>query len=128
MAEIPPVTSLDREFEQIDEYFSPRVVAMANGQYLKLAKFKGEFVWHSHAGEDELFMVRKGRFTMRYRDGDVVLGPGDCHVVPRGVEHCPRADDEAWVMFLEPAGTRHTGDVDAPIAKPIEAQLAHLKR
>ncbi len=119
---------LAQEFEAITEYFSPRVVAMANGQYVKLAKVKGEFVWHAHAQEDEFFLVHRGTFILRYRDGpEAVLKAGDFHVVPRGVEHFPYAPDEAWIMFVEPAGTTHTGDVESELAKPIEAQVAHLR-
>lgn len=127
MQDFNPVTSLDREFEQITEYYSPRVVAIANGQYLKLARFKGEFLWHSHAGEDELFLVHSGWFVMRYRDGEVVLRAGDCHVVPRGVEHCPFAEEEACVMFFEPAATRHTGEVESDLTRSVDQQLVHLK-
>lgn len=122
-----PVTSLDREFEQITDYYAPRVVATANGQYLKLARFKGAFVWHSHAEEDELFLVHSGWFVMRYRDGEAVLRTGDCHVVPRGVEHCPYAEEEALVMIFEPAVTRHTGEVESAVTKSVDQQLAHLK-
>lgn len=122
-----PVTSLDEEFEQITEYYAPRIVATANGQYLKLARFKGAFVWHSHAEEDELFLVHSGWFVMRYRDGEVVLHAGDCHVVPRGMEHCPYAEEEACVMIFEPAVTRHTGEVERAVTKSLDQQLAHLK-
>jgi mannose-6-phosphate isomerase-like protein (cupin superfamily) len=120
------VSNLDREFEAVTEYWSPRVVAGANGQYIKIAKVKGEFVWHSHAEEDEFFLVRRGRFIIRYRDGEVVLNEGDFHVVPRGREHMTAAPEECWVVFVEPVATKHTGDVDAAVTKPIAAQTAHL--
>ena len=113
--------NIDREFEQLAEYWSPRVVATANGQFVKIAKVKGEFVWHSHAEEDEFFLVRKGVFIIRYRDGaDVVLNEGDFHVVRRGVEHMTAAHEECWVIFVEPAGTRHTGDIVSEQTKSIE--------
>lgn len=119
---------LEDEFAAIAEYFSPRVVAIANGQYVKLAKVKGKFVWHAHAGEDEFFLVYRGTFILRYRDGsEAVLKPGDFHVVPRGVEHFPYAPEETWIMFVEPASTTHTGDTASPLAKPIAAQLAHRR-
>src|SRR5580700_6603367 len=119
---------LAREFEAIAEYFSPRVIAIANGQYVKLAKVKGEFVWHAHAEEDEFFLVQRGTFILRYRDGsEAVLEAGDFHVVPRGVEHFPHAPEEAWIMFVEPAQTTHTGDTKTELAKPIESQIAHLR-
>lgn len=122
------VGHLDREFAAITEYWSPRVVAIANGQYVKLAKVKGEFVWHAHADEDEFFLVHQGTFVLRYRNGsEVVLKPGDFHVVPRGTEHFPYAPEETWLIFVEPASTTHTGDVVSERTKSIEAQLAHLK-
>jgi mannose-6-phosphate isomerase-like protein (cupin superfamily) len=120
------VSNLDREFEAVTEYWSPRVVAGANGQYVKIAKVKGEFVWHSHAEEDEFFLVRRGTFIIRYRDGEVVLNEGDFHVVPRGREHMTAAPEECWVVFVEPVATKHTGDVDAAVTKAIAAQTAHL--
>jgi mannose-6-phosphate isomerase-like protein (cupin superfamily) len=116
------------EFDQITEYFSPRVIAIANGQYVKIAKVKGEFVWHAHAEEDEFFLVHRGTFILRYRDGsEVVLKPNDFHLVPRGVEHCPYAPEEAWIMFVEPTGTKHSGDTESHLAKPIADQIAHLR-
>jgi mannose-6-phosphate isomerase-like protein (cupin superfamily) len=122
------IGSLAREFEAITEYFSPRVIATANGQYVKLAKVKGDFVWHAHADEDEFFLVHRGTFILRYRDGsEAVLKAGDFHLVPRGVEHCPSAPEEAWIMFIEPAGTKHAGDMRSDRAKPIADQIAHLR-
>jgi mannose-6-phosphate isomerase-like protein (cupin superfamily) len=119
--------NIDREFERLAEYWSPRVVATANGQFVKIAKVKGEFVWHSHAEEDEFFLVRKGVFIIRYRDGtDVVLNEGDFHVVSRGVEHMTAAPEECWVIFVEPAATRHTGDIVSERTKSIESQLGEL--
>lgn len=94
-----------------DERWSPRIVAELNGQHVKLAKLEGEFVWHSHAEEDELFLVLKGRLRIELRDGAVDLGPGQMAVVPRGVEHRPVADGEVHVLLFEPAGTLNTGDV-----------------
>jgi mannose-6-phosphate isomerase-like protein (cupin superfamily) len=122
-------SNLDREFDAVTELWSPRVVAMANGQYVKVAKVKGEFVWHAHAQEDELFLVRRGTLHIRYRDrADVVLGEGDIHVVPRGVEHMTAAPEECWVVLVEPAATRHTGEVESELTKSIEAQTAHLRQ
>jgi mannose-6-phosphate isomerase-like protein (cupin superfamily) len=121
-------SNLDAEFGAVTEFWSPRVVAMANGQYVKVAKVKGEFVWHAHAGEDEFFLVRKGSLLIRYRDRpDVTLHAGDFHVVPRGVEHMTAASEECWVVLVEPAATRHTGETVSDITKPIEAQTAHLR-
>jgi mannose-6-phosphate isomerase-like protein (cupin superfamily) len=125
---MPPIGHLAREFEAITEYFSPRVIAMANGQYVKLAKVKGEFVWHAHVAEDEFFLVHRGTFVLRYRDGtEAVLNEGDFHVVPRGVEHFPYAPEEAWIIFVEPASTTHTGNVESELSKSIDSQIAHLR-
>jgi mannose-6-phosphate isomerase-like protein (cupin superfamily) len=121
-------SNLDKEFAEVSEYWSPRVVAAANGQYVKVAKVKGEFVWHAHADEDEFFLVRKGVLTIHYRDrADVILHEGDFHVVPRGVEHMTAAAAECWVVLVEPAATQHTGDTVSGIAKSIEQQTAHLR-
>jgi mannose-6-phosphate isomerase-like protein (cupin superfamily) len=120
-------SSLEAEFAQIQEHWSPRVIAAANGQYVKLAKVKGSFVWHAHADEDEFFLVHKGRLIIRYRDRpDVELTAGAFHVVPRGIEHITEAPEECWLMLFEPAATRHTGDVQALVTKSIASQLAHL--
>ncbi|MES0879919.1 cupin domain-containing protein [Roseibium sp. SCP14] len=122
------INNVDREFAQITDYWSPRVVADVNDQSVKLAKLKGEFVWHDHENEDELFFVVKGSLTIQYRDrDDVVLGAGDMHVVPKGVEHNPIAKDECWVMLFEPAETKHTGDVVVDGTKSAAEQRAHLQ-
>ncbi len=123
-----PYGHLAREFENITEHWSPRVIATANGQFVKLAKVKGELVWHAHANEDEFFLVCKGTFILRFRDGsEVVLKEGDFHVVPRGVEHLPLAPDECWLMVVEPAQTKHTGEVLTDRTRTIEEQFAHLR-
>jgi len=98
-------------FERIGEHWRPRIVGELNGQHVKLAKLSGEFVWHRHDEADELFLVVRGRLTIRLRDGDVHLGEGEFFIVPRGVEHLPVADEEAWVLLFEPAGTMNTGNV-----------------
>ena len=119
--------NLDAAFGQLKEFWSPRIVAAANGQYLKVAKLKGEFVWHAHTDEDEFFLVHRGELTIRYRDRpDVVLREGDFHVVPKGVEHNPYAADECWVVLVEPAQTKHTGGTISDMTKPIEQQAAPL--
>jgi mannose-6-phosphate isomerase-like protein (cupin superfamily) len=124
----PQVSSLDREFGAVAEHWSPRVVAIANGQYVKIARVDGELVWHAHAQEDEFFLCRKGTFGLRFRDGsEVLLQPGDFTVVPKGVEHLPfTVGGEAEVLFVEPAATKHTGDVVGERTRSIESQLAHL--
>jgi mannose-6-phosphate isomerase-like protein (cupin superfamily) len=93
------------------EHWSPKVVAELNGQQVKLVKLKGEFVWHHHDAEDELFLAVKGRFRMEFRDHHEWIEEGELIVVPRGVEHRPVADEEASVMLFEPASTLNTGNV-----------------
>lgn len=95
--------------------WNPRVVADLNGQHVKLVKFKGEFVWHDHANEDEMFFVIRGQFRMEFRDRSVSLSEGEFLVVPRGVEHRPVADEEVEVMLFEPAQIEHTGKVESDL-------------
>jgi mannose-6-phosphate isomerase-like protein (cupin superfamily) len=97
---------------RIDRPWTPRLVADLNGQHVRAALLRGEFVWHAHAREDEMFLVIEGRLRLRFRDGEVVLGPGELVVVPRGVEHLPVAEPEARVLLFEPASTVNTGDAD----------------
>ena len=102
---------LSEKLARFEERWSPRIVAELNGQEVKLAKLEGEFVWHSHASEDELFLVLDGTLRMELRDGAVELGPGEMLVVPRGVEHRPVAEREVHVLLFEPAGTVNTGEL-----------------
>jgi mannose-6-phosphate isomerase-like protein (cupin superfamily) len=99
------------KLEQINEYWSPKIIGALNGQEVKLAKIKGEFPWHHHEQEDELFMVIKGAFTLRLRDREIHLGEGEFIIVPKGVEHQPFAAEEAHILLFEPAGTLNTGNV-----------------
>jgi len=94
-----------------EEHWSPKIVGELNGQHVKLVKFSGEFVWHHHDDEDEMFLVVNGRFRMEFRDREVWVEEGEFIVVPRGVEHRPVAEDEASVMLFEPASTLNTGNV-----------------
>lgn len=102
---------LAEKFAAIDEPWSPRIIAELNGQHVKAAKLRGEFVWHHHEEEDELFLVVSGRLRMEFRDRAVTLGPGEMIVVPRGVEHRPVAEVEVEVLLFEPAGTLNTGNL-----------------
>jgi mannose-6-phosphate isomerase-like protein (cupin superfamily) len=106
-----PKVNLGQKFALIDEHWSPKIVAQLNGQHVKLAKLKGEFIWHQHAKEDELFLVTRGTLTIQLRDGDVTLGEGEFFIVPAGVEHRPVADEEVHVLLLEPVATLNTGNV-----------------
>lgn len=103
--------NLREKFDQIDEYESPKIVGELNGQYVKLSKLKGPFVWHSHENEDELFFVVKGRLRMQLRSGDVMLDEGEFFIVPSGVEHNPVAEPECHIMLFEPKSTLNTGNV-----------------
>ena len=108
------------KFGLFSDYWSPKVAAELNDSYVKLAKFKGEFVWHHHESEDELFFVIKGQLLIRLRDGEVRLGPGEFVVIPRGIDHLPVAEDEVHVILIEPKATLNTGNVveDRTVANP----------
>ena len=103
--------NLGEKLRQFAEHWSPRIVGELNGQHVKLAKLSGEFVWHHHAEEDELFLVLAGRLELHLRDRVVALEPGELFIVPRGVEHRPVATEETHVLLFEPAGTLNTGNV-----------------
>ncbi len=103
--------NLAEKLGQFAEQWSPKIVAELNGQYVKLVKFQGPFVWHHHEQEDEMFLVVKGSFVMKFRDRDVTLEAGEFIVVPRGVEHMPVAKEEAHVLLFEPKSTLNTGNV-----------------
>ena len=98
-----------------DDRWAPRIVGYLNDYKIVVVKTEGEFVWHSHAETDDFFLVLKGRLTIQLRDRDVVLEPGQFFVVPRGVEHCPRADEETHVLLIEPRDTVNTGDVQSEL-------------
>jgi mannose-6-phosphate isomerase-like protein (cupin superfamily) len=107
----PEKVNLAQKLALLDEHWSPKIVAELNGQHVKLVKLLGEFSWHHHDEEDELFFVLEGRFRMKFRDRDVWLEAGEMIVVPRCVEHRPVAEEEACVMLFEPASTLNTGNV-----------------
>lgn len=102
---------------QFHDYWNPRVAAELNGQAVKLVKLKGEFVWHSHAHEDEMFYVVEGGFRMELKDRFIDLGPGDFLVIPRGVEHRPVAEEECSVVLFEPCSTVNTGDAESILTR-----------
>lgn len=113
--DLPPKVNLREKFATFSERWSPRIVGELNGQHVKLAKLEGEFVWHHHEHEDELFLVVAGRLRLLMRQGEdvreVVLDEGEFVIVPRGIEHCPVADEEVHLLMFEPAGTLNTGNV-----------------
>ena len=114
--------NLAQKFDLFDEYWSPRIAGELNDAYVKLVKLKGEFVWHQHANEDELFLVVKGHLTIKLRDQDVELSPGEFVIIPRGMEHLPVAEQEVQVVLLELKSTLNTGNVQS------ERTVADLKR
>ena len=103
--------NLAEKFALFSDRFSPKIVGELNDSHVKLVKVKGEFIWHHHENEDELFLVVKGALTIRLRDGDVELEEGEFFIVPKGTEHMPVAQEEAWVVLLEPKTTLNTGNV-----------------
>src|SRR5262245_7923675 len=105
------VVNLARKFSLFSDYWSPKIVGELNGQQVKLVKLKGEFVWHHHEYEDELFLVMKGSLRIRLRDQEVTINEGEFFIVPKGVEHQPIAEEEVHLILLEPASTLNTGNV-----------------
>ncbi len=103
--------NLKQKFEQFYDHWNPRILGEVNDCYLKAVKFTGEFVWHHHENEDELFLVVKGTLRMKFRDRETVVQEGEFVIVPRGVEHCPTADEEVHVVLIEPKSTLNTGNV-----------------
>ena len=114
--------NLLRKFSLVNEYWSPKIIGELNDSYVKAVKLKGEFIWHHHEQEDELFLVVKGSLLMRFRDRDVRLEEGEFLIVPRGVEHLPIAEKEAYIVLLEPKSTLNTGNVKN------ERTIAELER
>ncbi len=104
--------NLANKFDLFQEHWSPKIAGELNDSYLKLVKLKGEFVWHHHEAEDELFLVVKGRLVIKLRDRDISLDEGEFVIIPRGVEHCPVAEEEVHVLLLEPKSTVNTGNVE----------------
>jgi len=105
--------NIEEKLALFDEHWRPKVVGELNGQHVRLAKFRGEFVWHEHEDEDEFFLVLHGSFDMHFRDRIVTINKGEFIIVPRGVEHCPCTDQEVHVLLFEPAGTLNTGNTES---------------
>jgi mannose-6-phosphate isomerase-like protein (cupin superfamily) len=116
---VEEAVNLAEKLATFGEPFSPRIVGYYNDNKLQIGTVKGEFVWRSHPDTDDFFLV-KGHMTIQLRHRDVELGEGDIFVVPRGVEHCPKAEDEAHILFIEPKGTLNVGDADADAAPEVE--------
>ncbi|MCJ0743909.1 cupin domain-containing protein [Pedobacter montanisoli] len=111
--------NLEEKFALFNEYWTPKIVGELNGQHVKLAKLKGEFVWHKHDNEDELFFVVKGSFKMEYRDRTVIINENEFVIVPKGIEHRPVAEKEVFIMLFEPASTLNTGNTESKLTKHI---------
>lgn len=112
MSEEIRVVDISEKFGLFSEHWQPRIAGELNDSYVKLAKLKGEFVWHRHQNEDELFWVVKGTLLIKLRDGEITLRPGQFAIIPKGVEHLPVAAEEVHVVLLEPKTTVNTGDVE----------------
>ncbi|HEX5764046.1 MAG TPA: cupin domain-containing protein [Woeseiaceae bacterium] len=104
--------NLAEKLATFTEHWQPRTIGQFNGHDLLVVKAQGEFNWHKHDDTDDLFLVLRGRITIQMRDGDVTVGPGELFVVPKGVEHCPFAEDEAHILLIEPTGTPNTGNAE----------------
>jgi mannose-6-phosphate isomerase-like protein (cupin superfamily) len=104
--------NISEKFEQFRDYYNPRIIGELNGQFVKAVKLKGEFIWHHHEHEDELFLVVHGKLIMEFREKTVEVSPGEFIIVPRGVEHKPVAENEVHVLLFEPDTTLNTGNVD----------------
>lgn len=114
--------NIAKKFSLFSEYFTPKIIAELNENYVKLAKIKGDFPWHSHEAEDEFFLVFTGNLTIEFRDGEVKLGPGEMCIVPKGVEHRTLAEEETQLMLIEPKSTAHLGTVESEQTVAIEKQ------
>jgi quercetin dioxygenase-like cupin family protein len=118
------VVNLTNEATSLVDHWSPRIVARVNDQYVKVARLKGEFTWHSHDEEDELFLVLRGQLVIQYEDrDDVQLAAGEMHVVPKGIIHNPVAAEDCWIALIETVTTLHTGNVVDAKSKSIDEQL-----
>ena len=115
--------NITNKFTLFEEEWTPKIIAESNGQLVKLAKGSGELVWHSHQNEDELFLVFKGKLTIQLRDRSIVLSPGEIFVVPKGVEHCPVAEQDTHFMMIEPSSTEHTGKNQTDVTVTFEKQV-----
>ncbi len=109
--------NLAEKLSRFSDHWNPRIIADVNDHQVKLVKVQGEFAWHSHADEDEMFLVIHGELTIELRDGAVTLGPGEMVVIPKGAEHRPVAREEVHLMLLEPRATKHTGDVETELTR-----------
>ncbi|WP_367111628.1 cupin domain-containing protein [uncultured Psychrobacter sp.] len=114
--------SIEEKFTLFTEEWTPKIIAEANGQLVKIAKGSGELVWHKHDNEDELFIVFKGKLTLQFKESSIELNEGEMYVVPKGVEHCPLAEPDTHFLMIEPASTAHTGSLNSEATVAFEDQ------
>jgi quercetin dioxygenase-like cupin family protein len=113
-----PKINLQQKFQLFQEHWSPKTIGELNGQAVKIAKVKDEFVWHDHANEDELFMVIKGSLKIYMEEKeDILLNEGEIYIVPKGIKHKPVADEECWILLFEPLQTKHTGETESELTQ-----------
>ena len=103
--------NIAEKFDLFEEYWTPKIIGQLNGQDVKIAKVKGEFVWHDHANEDEMFLIIKGTLKLEFRDRTITLHQGEMLVIPKGIEHKPIAEEEVHLFLFEPTSTKHTGEI-----------------
>lgn len=120
------VGNFEAAFSDIDEYWSPRIVSRINDHYVKVARLLDQLAWHKHDDEDEMFYIVKGSLRIEYEDGNALLDKGDFHVVPKGKLHNPVADEECWIVLIEPVSTKHTGDLVIDQTRSIEEQMGTM--
>lgn len=104
--------SLAEKFSLFQGHYQPKIIGELNEDFIKIVKIKGDFVWHDHKNEDELFLVIKGTLTIKFRGYDLVANPGEMILIPKGVEHCPTSEEESWAMLIEPKSVINTGDIE----------------
>ena len=115
--------NLEEKFSLFNDHWSPKVLGEMNGQHVKIAKVKGEFVWHDHEDEEELFLIIKGTLKLVFEKETVMLNEGEILIIPRGVPHKPIADEEVWLLLFEPTTTKHTGDVQTPLTQTQQQNI-----
>jgi len=114
--------NINEKFELFSQEWTPKVIAQSNGQLIKIAKATGELVWHKHDNEDELFLVIKGQLTLQLKSENIVLNAGEMYIVPKGIEHCPKAAPDTHFMMIEPSTTMHTGELENELTVSSEKQ------
>lgn len=122
MSDNESVVDFARALDNVRDYWSPKILGRVNDQYVKVAKLKGELAWHQHDDEDELFLVVYGHLIIQLPGYEVSLGPGQCFVVPKGMQHNPLAREECGIVLIETVTTLHTGNVFTPLTKSVEEQ------